>query len=791
MAEKYVIHPAIGVARVGNAGNNTPDCTTSHPPNDHDFFLAPNEIGGLPIEPNERGAITDFKNTCGLIKRQGQKFCIYQYDDVTGTSKKLVLQGTIKNNENEMEVASIKWTVSLANKKSVWYNYSELEGNLLLGENNSYLRQNVTKRSPDESEREKLIINPGPKEIAGSNEWVEISGGSFPRPADFPEMAQNPIQGKLFTKLGDLKTDDQGNLIVLGGHGDSWGLIDLEGYGGGDYWFDDTSDGPITCEITLLQNSGSITNEHTAKAWVIVGPPDFAPEIVNISSWDDTAFDVAVRELNLVPEMYNRDQWPNNDGWNPGCVVSYERDILPIIQRMSGYHWVANVQSMMAFSSNIFDFSDPSDENQEKRREYFSYFRKPETKTVLETPPVNSAPSVQTTLFSNESEEFIYTGIPLMPLNSGSNSVSNTSIKKFLALTETQYFLLEQWSKGFFTSSNPKSVLQLTVSQYPLIDQDRSSIGNVVGLPQCPGIEVTWTTQNKNIYMIENVVTKRNGGQEINPLSQIQINHSPPGRLFEDPMRDETEDDNKSCEPGDLTKRMAVPWQADFYNCSIQLVNYTDPNVNKVPDVDEQLVPKPPTYYNYWWPPQAPWHVINGLNVIASIDVDEAVAIQEYSCETEMAGLQMNFARGINSYSQMVNGGWSSLGYVRNINRSKLFPYFVETERNYDEFTYSPKSLSEEDEDGDEADFIITSLKPQKSLQNCRISANQEQSRWLRRAKKQGWKTFPVAGETGEISIDSYKKSLLQSLKALKSFRKINVVRKPGEVPRCGRRIRF
>ncbi len=786
MTEKYVIHPAIGVARVGNSRTG--------------FFLAPNEIGGLPIKPDESGAITDFKNA-GAIKRQGQKFCVYQYDDTTGESKKLVLAGTLKDTATEMEVVSIKWTVHLANKKSVWYEYSELEGNLLLGKDNSYINQKVDKRNPDETgnARKKLIIDPGAKVIEGANQNVEISGGYFPTPEDFPDQT-SPVQGTVFTKLGDIKTDAQGNLIVLGGHGDSWGLTDLTGYGGGNYWFDDTSDGSITCEITPLGASSPVTDK--PNAWVVVGPPDFAPQIVNISSWDDTSFDVAVRELNLVPAMYNKTEWGDNNGWNPDFVVSYERDILPIIQSISGYHWVANVQSMTAFSSNIFDFSDPSEENKVKREKYFGYFRELETKTVEPNPNYNpedpndapySAPSVQTTLFSSDKDktnpaDFTYTGIPLMPLNSGSNSVSNISIKKFLALTETQYFLLEQWSKGLFASNNPNSSLQPTVSKYPLSYQDCASIGNVVGLPQCPGIEVTWTTQNKNIYEKVDVV----GGS--NPLYQLQIKQSSKP-FFVEPMRDETEDVNASCEPGDLTKRMAVPWQADFYNCSIQLVNYTDPNVNKVDGV-----PKRPTYYNYWWPPQAPWDVINGLNVIASTNVEEAVTIQEDSFDHEMAGLQMNFARGINSYSQMVNGGWSSLGYIRNTqesrtgdeNYSKLFPYFVETERNYDEYTYTAityESITGNPED--EGEFVLTSFKSPTSIQENRISCIRERLRSLQQAKQQGFKTFLMAGETKETSLDSCETSLRESLKAVKSFRKINVVRQPGEVPRSGRRIRF
>lgn len=98
MAKKYVIHPAIGVARVGNSRD--------------EFFLAPNQIGGLPTEYNGDGTegqpVTTFKDGDGKIKRQGEKFCVYEYDDTLGsnqTPKKLVLGSA---GANELSVQSIK-----------------------------------------------------------------------------------------------------------------------------------------------------------------------------------------------------------------------------------------------------------------------------------------------------------------------------------------------------------------------------------------------------------------------------------------------------------------------------------------------------------------------------------------------------------------------------------------------------------------------------------------------------------------------------------------------------------
>ncbi|NEO42031.1 MAG: hypothetical protein F6J90_39205 [Moorea sp. SIOASIH] len=776
MEYEYVIHPSIGVARVGNDPKS--------------FFLAPNEIGGLPIECNEDGhesnpsvPVTNFKND-RLIKRQGQKFRIYKYKK-DGSS---AIPEEVKLDSDGID--SITWTVHLANKKAAWYEFSELKGNLLLGAENSYKEQGVPFRNQQVGNRKSLIIDPGPIRISGKNKSTEINPDNncidgyptnFPKPGDFPRQDnyEGTPQGQVFEKLGDLKTDDKGNLIVLGGHGDCWGLTDLAGYGGGDYWFDDISDGSVTCTITMKNGATKIL-----KAWVIVGPPDFAPEIVNISSWDDTAFDVAVRKLGLVPELHNGDDFVDS------FVPDYERDILPIINRISRYHWVANVQSMTAFSSNIFDFSKPWD-NRELSQKYFQYFRAPEPPNP-ENYQDSSKPR-KVSLFSNQlpNGSGENTGIPLMPLNSSSNSIKNTNIEKFLALTETQYFLLKQWFKEFKGENDAPS----PINNYPLSPKDRASIGNVVGLPQAPGIEVTWTTQNQAIYEVFNI------GSGSEKFSQLRIKHCEVDYLQGlTPERDECEEQNSSCEPGDLTKRMAIPWQADFYNCSIQLINYTDPNLNKVLDDHANLVPKRPTYYTYWWPPQAPWNVINGLNVIPS---EDAVQIQENSHDAEMAGLQMNFARGINSYSQMVNLGWASLGFIRNKNvdsdgtlveHAENFPYFVETERNYDHFFYKEVSYqeitkNEEDQDGV---FVITSLNEPQAMKKNIISRIQAVKKAIADAKSNGLTRFKMPGQTKETPIsEKYEESLQQALKNIESFREIKVRRQPREVPRSGRRIRF
>lgn len=726
----YSIHPSIGVGRVGN-----------HPT---EFFLAPESIGSLPIECDLNGnesdkAFTTFKSTDGgfaQIKRQGQKFRVYRYnsDQPNANGEDLTLDHT--------DVEDIEWTVHLANKKAAWYEFSELKGNLLLGPENSYAAQGVPFRNQQVPDRKTLIIDPGPRNIHGKEQSIEINRNNIPGgyPGNFPTQPKN-YYGKYFDKLGDLKTDEKGHLIVLGGHGDSWGLTTLSGYGGGDDWYDDISDGSVTCTLKLKNGE-----THTLDAWVIVGPPDFAPEISNISSWDDTMFDVGVRYFELVTEMYSGK--PEKGSWNPDFIANYQRDILPIIHRISRYHWVANVQSMIAFSSNIFDFSDPSPKHETNREKYFSYFRKPETPAPQ---------SRQYTLFSNDH-------IPLMPLNSGSNSVKNINVEKFLALTPTQYFLLEQWKKGKFTNDSD-------YTPYPVNEKNRASIGNVVGLPQCPGIEVTWTTQNPAIYG-EPYQIKHRGNENFYAENGLS------------PKRDECEKGD-GCEPGDLTKRMAIPWQADYYNCSVQSINFTDPDTNKIPAEDGGSTPKPPTYYTYWWPPQAPWNVISGL-------VTEEQ--QNVSHDAEMAGLQMNYARGINSYSQMVNQGWSHLGFIRNQNtgdNGQMFPYLVETERDYKMFDYKLVSYQDITHNSDDNDgqFVIISLRSVQERQKIKKSLIHKLSQQIQQAKQEN-KT-PLFVQSQKMPIGNLEESHKKSQQAVEAFREIPVSKETREKPRSGRRVRF
>ncbi|SJM90693.1 CTQ-dependent lysine 6-oxidase LodA [Crenothrix polyspora] len=641
------LHPSVGVARLGNSKDQ--------------ICLSPDAIGGLPYDADNNGnligPINEFKDATGLIKRQGQPFKIYQ-----DNGEELTL--------DTPNVASIEWTVHLANKKAAWYQYSELQGNLLYGPDNSYAIQNIAFRNPHAENRQSLIVDPGPRSISGKQQAISFSKADAPTGYPIQYPPETVTYGVAVTTLGDLLTDNQGRLVVLGGFGNAGGNEPLTSYGGSSTWHDDISDGPVYCTVTF--NDG--TPDINLSAWVIIGSPDFAPEIVNISNLSDTMLDVGVRNFNLVPEMCN------NGVWNDCYMANYQRDILPIIQKISRYQWVANVQPMMAFTSNIFDFSDPSDSNKVNRQNYLAYFRQNDAQ-----PPV--PPNLpQEQLFKENGSDIF----PMMPLNSGSNSVSNINIMKFMALDETQLFLMGQWANGCFVNDP-------NYTSYPVNSADAASVGNCVGLPMCPGIEVTWNLQNPVIYSAPYVIEQYQGESW---YSQNGLT----------PSRDECE--GGGCEPGDLTKRMACPWQADFFQCTVQYINFTDPSINKI-KTPKGSVPLPPTYYSYWWPPQSPWDVLVG----------------EFSAKGQAAthvpaGQQMNYARGINSFVQMVEY-WYALGFIRdkNVTTKGMYPFIVETERNNELFTYKDVpvgQISANDEDNETTIpvFFIESCKHKVAAKN-------------------------------------------------------------------------
>ena len=62
-------------------------------------------------------------------------------------------------------------------------------------------------------------------------------------------------------------------------------------YANNDDWFDDTSDGPVTVEVTLTDGEKVPVR---GRAWVICAPPDYTPHTQNVVTLYDVMLDAAL-----------------------------------------------------------------------------------------------------------------------------------------------------------------------------------------------------------------------------------------------------------------------------------------------------------------------------------------------------------------------------------------------------------------------------------------------------------------------------------------------------------------
>ncbi|CAN7161264.1 LodA/GoxA family CTQ-dependent oxidase [Trinickia sp. LjRoot230] len=581
---EYKIHPSIGIARVGNAPEQ--------------FYIGPEVYRGLPINPDGRPfQQQDLRDEASRLCRQAARFRVYRIDG--DTVEEVTLSAP--------SVKSIRWTVHLANKKPSWYEFVPLQGQ-------DGFAPNHRLRNAGVSNRHELLIDAGPRRIAGRNQrGVHFNREQVPagyRGAHFPPGPLYPTMGSIDT-LGELQTDADGRLLVLGGYGIS-GTTDpdpeLADYANNDGWWDDTSDGPVGATIEF--SDGTVID--AASARVLVAPPKYAPEIPNLVTLYDLMFDVMVR-AGRYPDIYKSSMWQSGrDGYRP----NFQTDIQPFLERATLYPWV----TAMPPKPHTFDIAklraigaggDGADEFKGLRRYLVDVLRPPGAENSL----YNAA------------------GASMMPFLGGDDSAADTATAKYMRVTDTQYFFLQQWAEGYFVDRYPDANAADAFT--------RAALDNCVGAPLCPGIEMTWIARVPEIYAEPFRI--RNRFVETGPL-----------RLGYEPA--------SGMEPGDLTRYMAIPWQSDFNECS----SYP---------IDDRLI--------WWWPAHRPAFVYlepQRETVIASPSVPPSPqpGSQVPWIGTDFDQLAKDYI-GFADDVDMVRY-WSELGFVieKSIDGA---PRFVEVER--------------------------------------------------------------------------------------------------------------
>lgn len=461
---KYVkIHPSIGIARVGN-----------HP---EDFFIGPE----LPFEVGApQGGYKARHNGILKIKRQAARFRLYAYD----SNDKPIREITASE-------ASIRWKVTLANKKASWEKFDGPRRN----------PSNLRNDRVSIDDRRKLEIRPGEREIQHDDRGpVAFDGGTF--------MSHNPDNSTSVTKevgLGELRTDSDGRLLVLGGLGNSESPSGTRiiNYANNPGWYDDTSDGPVDAEITIRTDNGDLSPE-VVGAWVVCAPPNFAPPIQSVVTLYDTLYDRAV----------------STGAVRAPSRPSFAYDIYPLLASSLE---TKNLYSDPYFGKAYHNFSLSSSILKSQRTAIFSRIRVP-------------------TKLRNTQRSGSTTGnMPRLRDATDSYSLDGLRDEGF-TITPTQYKFLEKWEDGKFKKGGEHGSPPQPGTSITPEGLDQAALVNTIGGAFFPGIEASW--------FLEAPTALQMSGRDF-----LRIDRSLP--LF-----------GTTLEAGDVTKVMAVPWQADFYKCT-------------------------------------------------------------------------------------------------------------------------------------------------------------------------------------------------------------------------------
>lgn len=441
---RAAIHPAIGVARVGNSPN--------------DYFIGPEVTDPAPNKWSP-GEPSFYRDCCGALKRQVAQFRIYGYNCAGEVVSELTA-----------DTADIRWTVHVANRKADWYQWTmaldipEAAGSKLPRRNANVIGD----------QRRQLVIDPGSKSIQGkstSGSDYELWGAFF---RDTPNCAN--------VYLGELRTDDAGRLRFFGGRGISASPIgssifnedDPNGFINADGWYDDISDGPVTAEVTI---EGRLIP--VEPAWVLTAPPNYGPNLHGVRTLYDLLYDLYVQA-----------------GWldQPPTVVSFRDDVYPILRRLSNLQWVNRGFATQFGYKSPNDFTDPVyvaklacvprpgevDIYKELRRQVLHSFRDPNGTDNNQSP-----------------WPWIYGDAMAVP-------PANTP-RQNAAISLTQYRILQAWAGGMFISyRGDPGDLPDTFEKVKLQDQpamlDRAALTFCLADAFHPGCEVTWPIRHLTMF---------------------------------------------------------------------------------------------------------------------------------------------------------------------------------------------------------------------------------------------------------------------------------------------------
>ncbi|PNE40276.1 LodA/GoxA family CTQ-dependent oxidase [Streptomyces noursei] len=508
------IHPAIGIARVGNSGEPA--------------FIGPESPDQPPL------AVGSYKDSSGKIIKQAARFRLYGYNKAGQVVRELKI--------DDGGVTDITWSVHVANKKAAWYQFHiplDIPEAAKLPKDQRRRRNRGIVRK----DRRKLVID---------------SGCQILRPH---QQKATPLAGEIMGRpvtLGSAHTEADGRLVVVGGDGASasWDEKNnpISGVANNDTWYDNVSDGPITAEVTI----DGVTRT-ASPAWVVVGPPHYAPGVKTIRTLHDLLYDVFVREQTL--DMVE--------------LPSYPEHIEPLLLRFCDLQWVNH-----GFATQ-FGWQGPHD------------FRAPAMRKRLNDPGETSRDLRRQVYL--QMRDYDRDGTSPVPwpwiYGDAMSGGKATSVRQHLTLSPTQDRMLAEWAEGNFIPGKPRTGYP-DVDKAPVTEQpdllDRAALDNCAADAFHPGSEVTWPIRHKTMFAEPFRILHRgkdNPEQDFGDVLSIAEVLSKNGPLY-------------AQGPGDLTRWMAAPWQCDTASCRFGY------------QVRSGLGPRYSPYLPTFWPAQMPNHVL-------------------------------------------------------------------------------------------------------------------------------------------------------------------------------------
>jgi hypothetical protein len=324
---------------------------------------------------------------------------------------------------------------------------------------------------------------------------------------------------------------------------------------------------------------------------------------------------------------------------------SFENDIRPLFERMTGLQWVN------AGFAAAFGWRAPND------------FTRPEWMARLANPTPDEKEMRQTIanhfrVFERDS----WSPTP-WPWNYGDamNIPPAETPRQNVALTDTQLWFLQQWANGNFEPDyDPKRQPPRTIEEVPVNQQgdmlDRASLDHCLADAFHPGCEMTWPVRSSMMYMAAFRLLHVTPGW-IEPqygAGLIQDTLSLPNG----PLAGQV--------PGGVTRWMAVPWQTDTASCRSGYLKTYDP------------------YLPTFWPARVPNQVLTKENYEIVMDKNRPLGERLAAFANRAAWIR---PLGAKSYTDQINNmiaRFGDLGVVEvreGPTDTDLFPPVMEVEQ--------------------------------------------------------------------------------------------------------------